>query len=144
MKSLQRYSDSVYYILRIIAGLMFACHGLDHVFGAFGHPAKSTFIFVGGWIELITGTLIGFGLLTRPAALLASGTMAVAFFKLHAEVSLIPIVSGSDAAVLNCWIFLFVFFYGPGRWSCDWILATRSRVTHSWMDWSKIWPPHWK
>jgi putative oxidoreductase len=138
MKSLQTYSNSVYYILRFIAGLMFACHGLDHVFGTFGNPAKNTFIFVGGWIELITGTLVAFGLLTRPAALLASGTMAVAFFKLHAKVSLIPIVANGDAAVLYCWIFLFVFFYGPGRWSCDWALAARSGAIPSWMNRSKI------
>ena len=138
MKSLQKYSDTVYYILRVIAGLMFACHGLDHVFGTFGHPAQNTFIFVGGWIELITGTLIACGLLTRPAALLASGTMAVAFFKLHAKVSLIPIVSGGDAAVLYCWIFLFVLFYGPGRWSFDWMLTKRSGAIPCWMDRSKI------
>ena|ERR1700719_2830426 len=136
MKSLQKYSDSVYYILRILAGFMFASHGLDHVFGTFGHPAKDTFLFVDGWIELITGTLIAFGLLTRLAALLASGTMAVAFFKMHAHVSLIALASGGDAAVLYCWIFLFVFFYGPGRWSIDWVLATRSSAT-SWMDRSK-------
>jgi putative oxidoreductase len=139
MKSLQRCSDSVYYILRVIAGLMFACHGLDHVFGMFGNPAKNMFIFVGGWIELITGALVALGLLTRPSAFLASGTMAVAFFKLHAKASLIPIVSGGDGAVLYCWIFLFVFFYGPGRFSCDWLLGTRSGATiPSWMNRSKI------
>jgi len=137
MKSLQQYSDSVYYLLRILAGFMFAAHGLDHVFGTFGHPTKNTFLFVGGWIELITGTLIAFGLFTRPAALLASGTMAVAFFKMHAAVSLVPLASGGDAAVLYCWIFLFVFFYGPGRWSIDRVLATRSRAT-SWMDRTKM------
>ena len=76
MKALQQYFASVYYILRVIAGLMFACHGLDHVFGTFGNPAKDRFIFVGGWTALITDALVAVGLLTRPAAFLASGTMA--------------------------------------------------------------------
>lgn len=124
-KTPQQYSDWVYYMLRVIAGLMFACHGLDHVFGTFGNPVKDLFILVGGWIETISGTLVALGSFTRLAALLASGTMAVAFFKLHATTSLIPIVTHGDAAVLYCWIFLFVAFYGPGRWSCDWALVIR-------------------
>jgi putative oxidoreductase len=106
--------------MRLIVGLMFACHGLDHVFGQFGgKPAAGGFFYIGGWIEIITGFLVALGLLTRPAAFLASGTMAVAFFKIHAQKGLLPILNGGDPAVLYCWIFLFIFFYGAGLWSID-------------------------
>jgi putative oxidoreductase len=129
MNSLNRYVDPVFCIMRLIFGLMFACHGLDHVFGKFGgEPAAGGFFFIGGWIEIITGFLIAPGLLTRPAALLASGTMAVAFFKIHMAKSLWPIVNHGDAAVLYCWIFLFVFFYGAGRWSLDALMFRKSAM----------------
>jgi putative oxidoreductase len=120
MNSLNRFADPVYCIMRLIAGLMFACHGLDHALGTFsGKPGGGTFFIVGGWIEIVTGALIAIGLLTRPAAFLASGTMAVAYFKMHFPHSPLPIVNHGDPAVLYCWIFLFIFFYGAGRWSLD-------------------------
>jgi putative oxidoreductase len=124
MNFLNRFVDPVFCIMRLIVGLMFACHGLDHVFGQFGgKPAANNFFLTGGWIEIITGFLIAFGLLTRPAAFLASGTMAVAFFKIHAQKSFLPILSGGDPAVLYCWIFFFIFFYGAGRLSIDALLC---------------------
>jgi putative oxidoreductase len=120
MTSLSRFVDPVYCILRFIVGLMFACHGLDHVFGKFGGtPAAGGLLLIGGWIEIIAGFLVAFGFLTRPAAFLASGTMAWAFFTMHAKESYLPIVNHGDPAVLYCWIFLFIFFYGGGRWSLD-------------------------
>ena len=106
--------------MRIVFGLMFACHGMDHVFGTFsGKAGDSTFILAGGWIEIITGVLIAVGLLTRPAAFLASGTMAVAYFKMHFPHSPLPVVNHGDAAVLYCFIFLYVFLHGPGLLSID-------------------------
>ena len=74
---------------------------------------------VGGWIELAGGLLIAIGLLTRPAAFLASGMMAVAYFMAHASGSFFPIVNRGELAVVYTWLFLFIFFYGPGRWSVD-------------------------
>ena len=103
---------------------MFACHGADHVFGTFGgKPGGGNFIFVGGWIEIVTGVLIAIGLLTRPAAFLASGTMAVAYFKMHFPHSPLPIVNHGDPAVLYCLIFLYVFFHGPGLLSIDSLIS---------------------
>jgi len=63
--------------------------------------------------------LIAFGLLTRLAAFISSGTMAVAYFMVHAPHSFFPIVNKGELAVFYCWFFLFVLFYGPGRWSID-------------------------
>jgi len=124
MNSLNRFADPVYCILRFLAGLMFACHGAQKILGWFpapGHPAEplSTLMMIGGWVELVAGLLIAIGLLTRVAAFIASGEMAVAFFMVHAKTSLIPIVNHGEAAVLYCWVFLFIFFYGAGRLSVD-------------------------
>jgi putative oxidoreductase len=131
MNFLNRYADTVYSILRILIGLMFTCHGLDHAFGTFsGKPsAAGTFFFFGGWIEVITGVLVTIGLLTRPAAFVASGTMAVAYFMVHFPKSPLPILNGGDPAVLYCFIFLFAFFYGPGRLSIDSMMGRGSAAT---------------
>jgi putative oxidoreductase len=130
MNFLNRYADAVYCLMRLLVGLMFACHGLDHVFGKFGgKPATDSFFLIGGWIEIVTGFLIALGLLTRPAAFLASGTMAVAFFKIHAQQTFVPIVNKGDLAVLFCWIFFYMVFYGAGRLSLDALLCKSKGAT---------------
>jgi putative oxidoreductase len=125
MNSLNRFADPVYCIMRLFVGVMFACHGLDKIFGSFGGKiATAPMMVVGGWLELILGFLVAFGLLTRIAALLASGEMAVAFFMFHAKDGvLVPMVNKGEMAVLYCFIFFFIFFHGPGRWSIDALLG---------------------
>ena len=72
---------------------MFMCHGLDKIFGTFGGKVTSASMMqVGGWLEIVCGALIAIGLLTRFAAFIASGEMAVAFFMMHAKASFLPIV----------------------------------------------------
>ena len=70
-------------------------------------------------IELVAGTLITIGLLTRPAAFIASGTMAFAYFIAHAPQNFFPALNGGDAAILYCFFFLYLVFSGPGSWSVD-------------------------
>ena len=81
---------------------------------------------VGAWIELAGGFLIAFGLLTRIAAFISSGEMAVAYFMIHAKMGFFPIINQGERAVFYCWVFLFIFFYGPGRWSIDALLFRKS------------------
>jgi len=124
MHTLNRFADPVYCILRLLVGLMFAAHGAQKVLGWFPKPgqppaALDMLTTMGGWIELICGLLIAIGLLTRPAAFLASGTMAVAYFMAHAGGGFFPIVNRGELAVVYAWLFFFMFFYGPGRWSVD-------------------------
>jgi len=74
---------------------------------------------VAGPIELVCGFLVMIGLLTRPAAFLASGLMGVAYWLAHGTRALLPILNQGELAVLYCFVFLFIAARGPGRWSVD-------------------------
>jgi len=139
MNSLNRFVDPVYCIMRLIVGLMFACHGAQLVLGMFGGMPGSDkpILVVGGWIQLVGGVLIALGLLTRVAAFIASGEMAVAYFMMHlasaptVEAKLFPILNHGELAAFYCWVFLFIFFYGPGRLSVDAMRRRGSDATTS-------------
>ena len=122
MKSLSRFADPAYCIMRLIVGLLFACHGGQKILG-YPPVAKAMSLdalgMVGGYIELIGGFLIALGLLTRFAAFISSGMMAVAYFKVHSTGGFFPIINRGELAVVYCFVFLFIFFYGPGRWALD-------------------------
>jgi putative oxidoreductase len=126
MNSLNRFADPVYCIMRLIVGLMYACHGGQKLFGfpGGGHGMEGIALFA-GVIELVCGLLIAFGLFARIAAFFASGEMAVAYFMFYAgvvptlEAKFFPIMNGGELALLYCWFFFFVIFYGSGRWSID-------------------------
>ena len=120
MNALSRFADPVYCLMRLIVGLLFAAHGAQKIFGMFGGKvAGAPLMQFGGWVELAGGVLVAIGLFTRPAAFLASGMMAVAYFMAHASGGFWPIVNKGELAVVYCFIFLFIFFYGPGRYSLD-------------------------
>ena len=122
--SLGRYEPQARGVLRIIAGLLFLEHGTQKLLSfppgqAAGMGWSGTLPGYAGYIELIAGLLIAVGLLTRPAALLASGTMAVAYFYAHAPKNFFPVNNMGDAAILYCFVFLYLVFAGPGAWSLD-------------------------
>jgi len=126
MHSLNRFADPVYCIMRLIVGLVYACHGGQKLFGFPGGGHGVTGIeFIAGIVELACGLLIAFGLFTRLAAFLASGEMAVAYFMFYVAAvptfgaKFFPIMTGGELALINCWVFFFIIFYGPGRWSVD-------------------------
>ena len=107
--------------MRLVVGLMFACHGLDKIFGTFSPKAEALppLMVVGGWVEIVCGILVAFGLLTRLAAFVASGEMAVAFFMMHAPKGLIPYLNKGELAVVYCFVFFYIFLRGSGGWSID-------------------------
>jgi putative oxidoreductase len=119
---LSAYAPQALSVLRIIAALLFLAHGTQKLMGfpaaEFAPPMFSIFWFA-GVIEIITGILIGIGLFTRPAAFIASGTMAFAYFMVHAPGNFFPANNGGDAAILFCFVFLFLVFAGPGVWSVE-------------------------
>ena len=140
MNFLNRYTDTVYCIMRLIVGLMLACHGLQLVLGFFGGMPGSDKMLtqIGGWIQLVGGFMIAFGLLTRLAAFICSGMFAYAYFMIHVAgattpmAKFFPIASAGpqfsnhgELAVFYCWVFFFMFFYGPGRWSIDSLIRGR-------------------
>ena len=122
--STSRYSQAAYAAMRVVVGLLFACHGAQKLFGAFGAEAASgkPLMAAAGVIELCCGILVAAGLLTRAAAFLASGQMAVAYFMAHAPKGFWPIVNKGENAVLYCFIFLFMAAYGAGEYSLDSVL----------------------
>lgn len=128
MNSLNRFADPVYCIMRVIVGLNFASHGGQLLFGMFGGmPGSNTpLLQLCGWICLVGGFLIAFGLFTRVAAFFSSGTMAVAYFMVHAPRGFFPIANKGELAGFYSLFFLFVIFYGPGRWSIDALFKKKS------------------
>ena len=125
MGFLDRFSPQLLSALRFISGLLFMAHGTTKLFGfppteMFAQPPEQfTLIWFAGVIELVTGALIAIGLFTRPAAFLASGTMAVAYWTAHATQSFYPVQNGGDAAILYCFVFLYIAAAGPGPLSVD-------------------------
>jgi putative oxidoreductase len=120
---LQPLAPPMLSIMRIVAGLIFMEHGMQKLLGfpPGGHagPALMTVIWWSGVIELIAGGLIVLGLFTRGAAFIASGMCAVAYWTVHAPQGPYPVNNGGDAAILFCFLFLYLVFAGPGPWSAD-------------------------
>ena len=119
---LSAYSPYILSIVRIVAGLIFLAHGTAKLLGfpaSDMNPAVGSLPWIAGCIELVGGALIALGLLTRPAAFIASGMCAFAYFLAHAPNSFFPVLNGGDAAILYCFLFLYLVFAGPGPLSID-------------------------
>ena len=118
---LGRYSEVVYALMRMVVGLLFACHGAQKLFGVFGgqNIPSSPLMVTAGMIELIGGGLVALGLWAGYAAFVASGHMAVAYFMMHAPGGFWPIANKGEPAVLFCFIFLYIASGGSGRLSVD-------------------------
>ena len=119
---LGKYSPELYALLRIVAGLMFAMHGTQKLLGwpGDGNTVEiASMMGVAGIIELVGGLMIAFGFLTSWAAFIASGEMAVAFFMAHFPQGWNPLENRGEAAVLYCFLFLYMASRGSGIWSID-------------------------
>ncbi|HKU91711.1 MAG TPA: DoxX family protein [Sphingomicrobium sp.] len=121
---LQRWQPQLLAILRIVAGLLFLEHALIKLAGfpPGGKPGLQdvgSFLWIAGLIELVTGVLVTLGLFTRVAAFIAAGEMAYAYWFVHAKMGLYPAVNMGEAAILFCFVFLYLAAAGPGAWSVD-------------------------
>ncbi len=126
----ERYRPYVLSILRIMVGLLFLEHGLSKVFGfpPHGHmPVFPETEWFAGRIEVFGGTLVALGLFTRVAAFIVSGEMAFAYFISHAPRSFFPLINGGEAAILFCFVFLYLVFAGAGPLSLDALLWGKNR-----------------
>jgi putative oxidoreductase len=134
----ERYAPTTYALFRIVFGFVFLCYGLQKLLGWFGGVNNSgaaanlmSMQGAAGVIETVCGLLVMIGLLTKLAAFLASGEMAVAFWYIHVLVvgmgpkgpglpmGLIPIMNGGIDSALFCFAFLYIATRGPGIWSVD-------------------------
>lgn len=107
---------------RFLAGVMFACHGAQKLFGAFGPipPGVPWYIvWIAGPLEFFGGILVAAGLFTRPVAFLCSGLMAVAYWMGHGLNAFWPKANQGEPAVLYCWLFLYIAAHGPGAFALD-------------------------
>ncbi|HKS48265.1 MAG TPA: DoxX family protein [Amycolatopsis sp.] len=119
--------------VRMVVSFLFATHGAQGLFGAFGGiDGNGTAVPPGSWpawwasvLELAGGVLVFFGLATRPAAIVCSGVMAYAYFTVHQPVGLLPLQNMGEPAALFCWIFLLIAVLGPGRYSLDAVIRKR-------------------
>jgi putative oxidoreductase len=118
---LGRYSSYIYALLRIVVGFLFLMHGTQKLFG---WPLKApmplnTLTTVAGVIELVAGLMIMIGFFASIAAFIASGMMAVAYFMVHQPMGALPIQNNGEAAVLFCFVFLYIAARGSGPLSID-------------------------
>ena len=122
MGFLSPYSAQILGLVRIVSGLLFLEHGttkfLNFPPGTM-HPELLSMGGIAGIIELVAGTLIVLGLFSRCAAFIASGEMAFAYFLGHFPRALFPVQNGGDAAILFCFIFLYLAAAGPGRYALN-------------------------
>lgn len=119
---LGNYAPHIYALLRIVAGLLFAMHGTQKLFGwpGDGNTVElASMMGLAGIIELVGGLMIAFGVFASWAAFIASGEMAVAYFMAHAPQAMWPLQNQGELAVLYCFLFLYIAARGAGIWSVD-------------------------
>ena len=107
---LGRVSPQIYAALRIVAGVLYACHGAQKLFGMFGGHQVNLMSQLGlaGTIELVGGLMIALGFLTSVAAFVASGEMAAAYFTSHAPRAVLPVQNNGELPALFCFLFLYI------------------------------------
>ena len=123
-RHLEQYQPQLRALLRIMTALLFMEHGLAKLLhfpvAQPGVPDPlPTILVAAGVIEIVGGALVTLGLFTRLAAFICAGEIAIGYFMLHFPKSFWPIVNGGEAAILFCFIFLYLAAAGPGAWSVD-------------------------
>jgi putative oxidoreductase len=127
MQFLYKYAPYALAVLRVVTALLFIEHGTSKLFGFPAMPGAGSaggslppLILVAALLEVFGGLAILVGFFTRPVAFILSGLMAVAYWMAHVpKGGFFPLTNGGDAAVLFCFIFLYLVFAGAGAWSID-------------------------
>lgn len=122
--SLGRFQPQTLALLRIFAALSFISHGTQKLFGfpappSWGMPGAFSLLWIAAVLEVFGGALVLVGFLTRPVAFILSGLMACAYWMAHGSKGFYPLLNNGEAAMLFCFIFLYIASAGPGAWSVD-------------------------
>jgi putative oxidoreductase len=130
---LSRWQSEMRAILRIVVGLLFLEHALIKLAGfpPGGKPGlqdAGSYLWIAGIVELVTSILVILGLFTRVAAFFAAGEMAIAYWTVHAKMGFYPAVNMGEAAILYCFVFLYLVAAGPGAWSIDGALMRKAPI----------------
>ena len=127
---LGKYSELLYAVMRVMVGLLFACHGAQKLFGALGGESQvsNPMLLAAGIIEFVGGGLVAIGLWAGYAAFITSGQMAVAYFMVHAPGGFWPILNKGELAVLYCLVFLYIASRGSGTLSVDAVARRKDRA----------------
>lgn len=125
-KTLGRYEEQIYALMRIVVGFLFFCHGAQKILGLLGgvdgEGATVALLSKGGIagiIELVAGAAIALGFATSWAAFLSSGLMAFAYFLAHQSAGLLPIQNRGELAAVYAFVFLYIAARGSGICSLD-------------------------
>jgi putative oxidoreductase len=132
--NMSRTAQVTYFFLRVVAGLLFIQTGGLILFGWFGGipgqpgtPPLLSQTGIGGLLEFFGGLAIMLGLGTRPVAFILSGMMAVAYWQFHAPNGVSPVQNQGIAAVLFCFLFLYMSAQGAGDWSLDALIQRKRK-----------------
>ena len=123
------WAPRVLSILRIVAALIFFEHGSAKLLGfpaSNFSPEVMSLPWIAGVFEIVGGALLVVGLFIRPTAFVLSGLMAFAYWMAHAPKDFHPLLNGGNAAILFCFVFLYIAFAGGGPWSLDAIFRRKS------------------
>ncbi|MBY5827686.1 DoxX family protein [Rhizobium leguminosarum] len=118
-------------LLRIMAAASFFTHGTMKLFSwpaPFEYPMNAL-LYVAGFLEVVGGLLLIIGLLSLPVAFVLSGLMAFAYFMVRAGGGFFPVLNHGEAAMLYCFVFLYIAAAGPGSPSLD-AMTANSRQVH--------------
>jgi putative oxidoreductase len=124
MSFLSRFEPYALALLRIMTALTFISHGTQKLFGfpaaaTSNLPAVASLPWVAGVLEVFGGALVLVGFLTRPTAFVLSGLMAAAYWMAHGPRSFFPLLNGGEAAMLFCFVFLYIATAGPGAFALE-------------------------
>jgi len=121
MTFLRPFAPRILSVLRIMAAATFLTHGTMKLFAwpaKFAYPLNGM-LYTAAVLEVVGGVLLVVGLFARPVAFLMSGLMAFAYFIGHSSRAFFPVLNGGEAALLFCFVFLYIAAAGPGPWSAD-------------------------
>lgn len=130
MKFMHRWAPELLSLLRAMAAGSFLTHGTMKLFSwpaPFEHPMNGM-LYVAGVLEVFGGILLIIGLFSRPISFILSGLMASAYFIAHASGGFFPVLNHGEAAMLYCFIFLYIAAAGPGSISVDALVGRSKRL----------------